>query len=285
MIISDKDLRGRLVRELEWEEAETWWKQGQWDRIQNRLLIWPYDSNRLGPCSYELTVGSEYVSLHDPYNPKQVSNGQSILIGPSETVLILTEEFLALPKTLMGIVIPRARMIFEGTAINASRIDPTWYGKLLIGITNHANFPISIQRGETFCTTYFMEVSEVETVLSPQIVPHLGRKRIGRLEYPSARPRVDLQTGEVSWRHLDELVKAWGQPWDIVRGALELTKDEVIRYVDKDLGPNLVEQATSAVIRQAFDRLYRLQGLFIAGTFALLAALIALVSQFLSRVP
>jgi hypothetical protein len=91
MILSDKALLDRTFQtKEEAEEAIELWKNSKWDEIGNRIVILPFDTDALGPCCYDLSVGNEYVSLRDPHNTKYLRKGEHFQISPGETVLILS---------------------------------------------------------------------------------------------------------------------------------------------------------------------------------------------------
>lgn len=72
-------------------------QQGSWVDSQNRLLIFPFRDELLTPIGYDLTVGDIYLSLSKKAKFKLRSDGQ-LIIQPNETVLVITEEYLGLPK-------------------------------------------------------------------------------------------------------------------------------------------------------------------------------------------
>jgi deoxycytidine triphosphate deaminase len=256
MVLSDKDLRQRIIQEVqETKQAIEWWEKGDWEKIGNKIIIDPFQDLSLGPCCYGLSVGDEYVSLRDPYNPKQLKKGQHISIGPSETVLILTREYICLPKNILGMIVPKATWIFEGISLSASRIDPTWYGKLLIGITNLAKNPVALDYGEEFCTCYFMESTQVTKVLSRETHKSLGRDTIGTIRFEHAKPQKLILPDKVSKEDIEKVVDLYGWPWDVVRGMFELTKRDIGAYIEKEVTSDIVDEATSAAIKIAFDRL------------------------------
>jgi len=256
MILSDRDLRDRVIQDpKEAQRARAWWKNGKWDKIGNKILIDPFKPHALGPCCYELSVGEEYVSLRDPYETKKLGIEEHIRIGPGETVLILTEEYACLPRTILAMIVPRATWIFEGTCLSATRIDPTWYGKLLIGFTNLAKNPIALDYGEGFCTCYFMEATETEKVLTHDTVKSLGRERIGSIKFAHARPQIPLPADRVTKDDIDKVVELYSWPWDVVRGMFELTRKEIGDWIEKEVSSDIVAEATSAAVKTAFDQL------------------------------
>lgn len=278
MILSDKDLRNRIIQDpQEIEQAKEWWEKGEWEKVRNRILIDPFKNHAVGTCSYDLSVGEEYRSLRDPRNPKQLKEGEHIRIGPGESVLILTEEYICLPRNLLAMIVPRARWIFEGTSICASRVDPTWYGKLLVGFTNLAKNPVELYRQEAFCTCYFMETSETETVLTKDKVHFLGRTNIGRIDFSHATEQKLLSAEKVTQDDIEKVVDLYGWPWDVVRGMFVLTLKEITEYVEKEVAPAIVEDATSAAIARAFEHQQKWIRNLIIGLLTIGAGLVGLV--------
>lgn len=278
MILSDKYLRDRIIQDPQGaKQAREWWEKGQWDKIGDKILIDPFKAHAVGTCSYDLSVGEEYRSLRDPRTPKHLKEGKNIRIGPGESVLILTKEYICLPKNVVAMIVPRARWIFEGTSICATRVDPTWYGKLLIGFTNLAKNPVELYRQEAFCTCYFMETSETETVLTKDKVPFLGRTNIGRIDFSHATEQKLLSADKVDRDDIEKVVDLYGWPWDVVRGMFVLTLKEIIEYVEKEVAPAIVEDATSAAIARAFENQQKWIRNLIIGLLTIGAGLVGLM--------
>jgi deoxycytidine triphosphate deaminase len=256
MILTDKELKELVITEpSKIKEAYTWWRKGEWNKINGGILIDPFETEKMGGCCYDLSVGDEYVSLRDPYNVKKLKEGEVINIEPFETVLILTREYIALPKNIMAMVVPRARWIFEGTFLNATRVDATWYGKLLVGFTNMTKWRISLGYNTVFCSCYFMRCPDVEKPLTKKDTPHLGRKTIDPLTFAYARPQRLLTPPEFTKEHLNAVVNSFGYPWDVIQCAIERGKDEIMLYIDKDVAPRMVEDATLKVTERAYREL------------------------------
>jgi len=278
MILSDKELKERIITDpSEIKQAYDWWEKGEWDKIGDRILIDPFDSSKLSSCCYDLSVGEEYVSLRDPDNIRKLKEGEAINIEPSETVLILTHEYIALPKNVMAMVVPRARWIFEGTFLNATRVDATWYGKLLIGFTNMTKWRISLGYNRAFCSCYFLKCSEVEEPLTRKNTPHLGRTTIDPLTFAYARPQRLLTPPEYTKERLRKVVDSFGYPWDVVHCAIERGKEEIIHYIEKDVAPRIVEDVTLKVTERAYKELLDIQKNYVRTQNLLTKALIGFV--------
>jgi deoxycytidine triphosphate deaminase len=278
MILTDKELKERVIIDpSKIKEAYTWWEKSQWDKIRDSILIDPFEPEKLGTSCYDLSVGEEYVSLRDPYNIKRIKEGEAINIDPLETVLILTWEFIALPKNVVAMIVPRARWIFEGTMLSATRVDSTWYGKLLVGFTNITKWRISLRFKTAFCTCYFLKCADVEKHLTKKDIPFLGRKTIDPLTFTYAQPQRLLTPSEFRRTHLNNVVNSFGYPWDVVQCAIERAKDETITHLEREVAPNIVEEVTLKVTERAYKELLDLHKEYLKTQRLLTKALIGFV--------
>lgn len=259
MVLCDSEIRRRMVnRQVDdpsrLSELKGLWEDGQWEKIGDNLLIRPYKEVNVGPCCYDLSVGEEFISLREPHTERKLRPGDQITLEPGETVLILTEELVCLPRNLLGMIVPRARWIFEGTALCASRVDPTWHGKLVVALSNRLNYPIRLRQGDRFCTCYFAEVMPVDKPLTRDSTPFLGRTSIAGIEFSRLVPRPLLSPEAVTRDDLDGMVEQYGVPFDVVRGGLRTTYAEAVEYVDSEAFNAIVAEAEARATSKAFDR-------------------------------
>jgi deoxycytidine triphosphate deaminase len=275
MILSGDEISKRVIKDKsKLEDIYNFLKEGRWDLIGDSIVIDPFDPDSINICSYDLSVGEEYVSLRNPSIVRRLQEGELIKIEPGETILILTREYIALPPNITGLVVPRARMIARGTMINATRIDPTWHGKLLIGFTNLLKYPISLSYGEKFCACIFMECSKVDKPLTKRETPHLGRVRIEPL-HPAILPEDLLPPEKVTWEDLDYVVKTFRKPWDIAQGIIKKSMKETQDWIEKEIAPNIAERAALSAYERSYKELIRLLQIligFIGGLFTVIIA-------------
>ena len=278
MMLSDRDIKNRIIQDQkDVIQAKEWWEKAEWDKIGDKIVIDPFNTNAIGPCTYDLSVGEEYRSLREPNDTKKLEEGGSIHIGPGESILVLSEEYICLPKNVVAMIVPRARWMFEGTSICATRIDPTWYGKLLVVFTNSAKNPVELYRHESFCTCCFMEISKVETHLIKDKVHFLGRTKIGRIKFQHALNQKLLIPEKVGKDDIEKVVDLYGWPWDVVRGMFKLTLNEIIDYIEKETAPTIIDEATSASIKKAYESQQNWLKVLIVGILSIGASGIGLV--------
>lgn len=229
--------------------------------------------------TYTLRTGNQYIKLK---NPDDVIEADKITIEPGETVFILTKEYLALPKDVTGFVVPKARWIFEGLVTNATRVDPTWYGKLQIAVTNVSKDVITIPENEGLWNIYFIESYKVDKELNRAMSPALGRENLSPLRTSYHRSQKLLLPERVTFEDLNEVVETYGKPWDVVRGIVNLTKNEVTKYVDYEKAPNIVEEAKKEAYEKAFNTMMTWLKLLIGSLIALIVAgIVSIVKMFL----
>ena len=154
-LLSDTDILS-LLSSSSREGFKAATQQHGWVDSQNKLLIFPFRDELLTPVGYDLTVGDRYLSLSKKVK-FTLGVSEQLVIQPGETVLVNTEEYLGLPKnkTIAGIIVSRVSIVSLGLSHISTTLDNDWEGHLLIAITNHQSYPISLQRGQHFCTAMF----------------------------------------------------------------------------------------------------------------------------------
>lgn len=158
-------------------------QQGSWVDSQNKLFIFPFRDELLTPVGYDLTVGDAYLSLSKKAKFK-LGPEEQLVIQPNETVLVVTEEYLGLPKNkaIGGIIASKVSIVSLGLSHVSTTLDNDWEGHLLIAITNQQSYPVTLRRGQPFCTAMFL-MSRSPATRSCGKPP--GRRDIteGRLDY------------------------------------------------------------------------------------------------------
>lgn len=122
-----------------------------------------------------------------------------------------------------------------------------------------------------------METSETETVLTTDKVPFLGRTNIGRIGFSHAVEQKLLSADKVDRDDIEKVVDLYGWPWDVVRGMFVLTLKEITEYIEKEVAPAIVEDATSAAIERAFENQQKWIRNLIIGLLTIGAGFVGLV--------
>lgn len=154
-LLSDTDILALLSPSSQAEFKETT-QQGGWVDSQSKLLIFPFRDELLTPVGYDLTIGDAYLSLLKKTKYKLGPNEQ-LVIQPGETVLVITQEYIGLPKnkTIGGIIQSKVSIVSLGLSHVSTTLDNDWEGHLLIAITNHQPYPVTLRKGQPFCTAMF----------------------------------------------------------------------------------------------------------------------------------
>jgi len=177
-LISDTSLREQVFREGEFEFARKLFERGDWDSIDGRILIYPFDAKNLGLFSYDLTVGNEAYMVA-PRQKVSIEDEKEVIIKPDDVSLILTQEFIGLPKIYAGFVMPRFCFVREGVMQSMTKIDPTWFGKIVVAIINHSRKQIKIKKGKAFCSLVIQKLDKpCSRNLNPHDTPSLGKESI-----------------------------------------------------------------------------------------------------------
>ena len=111
-MLSSADFLNLIILENVEEEKKNFYKR-DWEKVKKRLIIDPFDPEKLTPFSYDLSVGDEVYSSIDGEVHLLVTDDGNKLDYPlksRETVVIKTKEFIALPPNYSATVWPRFRM-------------------------------------------------------------------------------------------------------------------------------------------------------------------------------
>lgn len=250
-MLSDKGIKKRLL--LDAETAKEMWKGGRWDEINGRILITPFDETKLGASSYDLSVGSQFLSLRKGTDPVDLAEGKYILLDPGETALVLTREYIGLPNNIGGEVIPRARFIMQGLMLQSTRVDPTWYGKLVVAIRNESKERKKFHYGTPFCTLVLFEMAEpTGKPITKERVSSLGQERM-EISPEGVVNWFPVEPIKVNREDVDKMVETWGPPFDIVRGGYHRTFEDIRHYVEQKWAPGALEKLRVEAIKEAFN--------------------------------
>jgi deoxycytidine triphosphate deaminase len=156
MLSSADFLRLVIIDNLRQARKDFW--NRDWDRCGRKFIIDPFNPVNLTPFSYDLSIGAEIYSCNQEI-VKKLGNGEDNIYWmlPRETIVIKTEEFIALPPYYSATVWPRFKMVTEAIFQSMVKIDPTWYGELGIATTNLSAALYPIRRGDTFATLIIYE--------------------------------------------------------------------------------------------------------------------------------
>lgn len=167
-MLSIVDLRAQIVPAKNVEGYLSLFEKRDWDGIietfgeiyERKFVIKDYNELNLTPFSYDLSIGHQLFSIQRP-DPRVVSitDEQPYGMEPGETVVVITKEYIALPPCYSATVWPRFKMVRSGIFQSMVKIDPTWYGKLAVAMSNLSPATQVIERDKPFGTLVLYELS------------------------------------------------------------------------------------------------------------------------------
>ena len=126
-------------------------------QIYEANIIQPWDADKVNPCGYDLTLGTEFklpriekISALDPFagysqdHWEEIYKDESFPLMPHSYILGRSVEWLKLPKDVTGIAFGRSTYARAGIFCNVTPLDGGWEGNLTIAIYNLAPFPVEI---------------------------------------------------------------------------------------------------------------------------------------------
>ncbi len=176
--VSDTSLKELVIPKEEYEVAKKWFQKGDWVSIKGKILIDPFNIKNSGPFSYDLCVGDEVFELNSKRKISMIRMKEAF-IEPGEIFFVLTQEYIGLPREFASSVMPRFSLVREGVMQSMTKIDPTWYGKIVVAIANHSKDRFLLKKGQTFCTMVIHRLDKpASKILSSKEVPALGKESI-----------------------------------------------------------------------------------------------------------
>ena len=143
------------------------------------LGISPWRPGLLGPCSYDLTLGGDFLVPHlnhvttlaDEECDYSPVTGERLLLHSGQTVLGTTIERVKIPLNLCGILDGKSRWARRGLAVHstASMIQPGFEGRITLELTNTNRKPVVLRMGDEVAQIRF------ERLETPASVKYNGR--------------------------------------------------------------------------------------------------------------
>ena len=112
---------------------------------------------RASNVSYDLRIGKKYRD-HREAEPREISEHGVITLYPGSALIIQTEEYVHLPRRLFGTIAPKVKLLENGLSTTFSKVDPGYYGHLLITLFNLETVR-TLRRGDKFCALTLFKVA------------------------------------------------------------------------------------------------------------------------------
>jgi len=254
-LLSAQSIRSRLIRQS-LQEAQLKCEASKFEDLGEGIGIFPFDEGNLGCISYDLTVGEEAFSLRRGKKEK-ISPDSPLRIEPGESVIILTHEFIILSIRHAALCVSKARIMNEGVSQSPAKVDPTWFGKLMVPITNNTKGILTLRYREPFCALLFLELDQAvrrEAYLNRRELPFLGQSSL-EYEPRHSAPWTPVAAEKAKVEDLDEVVNLFGPPFDSVRGAVHQGLQQVIKYMEEQWSPGALRDLRYALWQPEIEAL------------------------------
>lgn len=246
------------------------------ENIKDRILIYPFNHDCLQSSSYDFRVGERIISL--TFGKEQPS--EKFRLQPGEYAHIQTLEYIAIPVQLMGFIHSKVGKVLDGLSHISTKVDPGFFGHLMVGVYNNAHKAIPLLKGDRFCTVSFIELKK--PTAQPYFLSgeHLGKKawdrRISTLELVARKEK-----GEITSDLMRSLFDIYGPPFDVIDGMFYVTSEELEKKVKEKILPafhsDLVKEIYSELDKRENKLLWRVFSVLIIGFIALVITILLAV--------
>ena len=137
-------------------------------------LISNFVEENLQGASYDVTIGNEiarfekknsFVDLSqeslDSVYKREAILSVGCTIKPNESILVTVQEKITLPDNLVAHIRPRSRFTRMGLQVSAQHCNPTYSGKLQLGLFNASPNEIKIVPGMKIAQIVFEELKSI----------------------------------------------------------------------------------------------------------------------------
>lgn len=144
--------------------------------------------------SLTLCLGPEaYITGNKPKQKLTLSENQSITIACGQFAILLTEEYISVPKDLFAMISMRSKFKFLGL-INVSgfHVDPGWKGRLLFTVFNAGPDDITIARKDPAFLIWFATLDKTsnKTKHIEQMRSNISTDDVNRLNGDEYSPQL-----------------------------------------------------------------------------------------------
>ena len=141
------------------------------------ISIDPYDENQLQAATYDMRVGAQGATT----SSKKLVNIEKqgyLLLAPGDFAIIVVLEKLRIGEQYAARFGLRSKYARKGlTATTGPQIDPGYYGRLILGLTNLTPKPVSLPYKDDLISVEFHKLEEPST--RPYNGPYQGKLDLG----------------------------------------------------------------------------------------------------------
>jgi len=190
----------------------------------------PPSEEELGedPCGIPIRLGDHWIRLME--KERKIEGGNKLRIEPFESVLVISMEYIALPRDKMAIILPRARVIQRGLLIHTTRVHPTWHGKLAFVIVNLSRYPVEIETGAQIASMVVLKAEEGGTLPPREDLGreslHVDLKRLAEKLAQQGKKDAIIELEE-EIEDITKLAEKYGPPFNIIAEGIKKRFDEI----------------------------------------------------------
>lgn len=125
-------------------------------------VISDYDENRIKNGAYEMSLGSQvFQTDSSPRSVKNLNENEKIEIKPGQFALLLTKEYVTIPKDKIAFISIKAGIKFKGLVnVSGFHVDPGFEGNLLFSVYNAGPSIIVLSSGKPYFPIWFADLNE-----------------------------------------------------------------------------------------------------------------------------
>jgi deoxycytidine triphosphate deaminase len=237
----------------------------------NRVrLIWPFVESRLGPASYELTLGPLF--QYKGERGLLTAEEPELVIPPNSIVFVSFNEVLCLPHYIAARFGLTVGTLYHGALLGAGpQVDPGYQGALSCPLHNISNRQVAVERGDSIARVDFIKTTFGDRRIA---------KRVRRIRDEEELYRM---ADGADWAPLFNRDRRWRQPIFGYAAAREKVESSVAGLADRLEDMNSRVTSGEATVRR-FSQFGSFAALAVAvGVIACIVGLIQLGTRYVDN--
>lgn len=152
--------------------------------------FFPDQSIKLSSNSFLLTLGGQAAATTANGEMQQLSNGNTISVGPGQLAYLLTEEIVSISGSYMAFISLDTQLKFRGMDdVSGFHISPGYSGRLIFAVSNDSSNDIVLQKGDKIFRMWVAQLDmETESTTQTKQIDKISSEMLSTLS--QNRPNI-----------------------------------------------------------------------------------------------
>jgi len=120
-------------------------------------MLDPFRWDHVERFGVDLTAGEHCVNVTKAETVR-LGEAQELEVRPGDFVIVDTDEYLRVPDSCLGLLLPKVSLMLRGLSQSGGKVDPGFRGRLRVALKNEGYEVVKLKRGEPICNVAFWRI-------------------------------------------------------------------------------------------------------------------------------